>query len=547
MLLQVISGFHIIVHLSLTQFKEDNAVLSDYNHSQAVVINLEVSFCSKLIRGHCQCHWNYIRGQTSNLQANDNGFHAHSSREAIGQCCARIERDRFRRDLANNSGGSRWLACGRKSRLFHRNSRNGFLLIFDHLKHSSLPRMCERTRADHYNVQLVAEGGFNPGTREKLPKISVWAIKAQHYVCEGYNEVSRSGWTIDVQLLLEEKGLWKFARGKQVEPLATASAAEREKYEKDKNKSRAIVLQCLVPRLQPAAMKHDTRNLISVGKIDQAKFKVYKSDSKICSLYRKLDNGLYKVQGPVQFRSANLGSSFDTKSNVNLTKPENCCSETGSMGKFESHAVSSSCLASEGIDLKEKVHNTVCDNCELSKSTRASFKSDNSLLTKNPLELLHMDLWGPCKIPSLGGARFLYCIKEKCPVSTTLLKPTSSKRGFHRTSVPNKSGWEREEVQHQSGATKGQWDIYFYAPGRRFPLRSRPEIREYCEKTLNVPYNPEEFSWKPTEASINTVSPVDTDNEEVKEPSFEEAMASPEKDEWVSAMKEELDTLEEHK
>uniref|UniRef100_T1J2C9 MBD domain-containing protein n=1 Tax=Strigamia maritima TaxID=126957 RepID=T1J2C9_STRMM len=86
-------------------------------------------------------------------------------------------------------------------------------------------------------------------------------------------------------------------------------------------------------------------------------------------------------------------------------------------------------------------------------------------------------------------------------------------RGFHRTAVPNKPGWEREEVQRQSGATKGQWDIYFYAPGRRFPLRSRPEIREYCEKTLNVPYNPDEFSWKPTEAPIDTVSPVDTDNE----------------------------------
>uniref|UniRef100_T1J139 MBD domain-containing protein n=1 Tax=Strigamia maritima TaxID=126957 RepID=T1J139_STRMM len=103
--------------------------------------------------------------------------------------------------------------------------------------------------------------------------------------------------------------------------------------------------------------------------------------------------------------------------------------------------------------------------------------------------------------------------RKNAPVSTTLLKPTSSKRGFHRTAVPNKPGWEREEVQRQSGATKGQWDIYFYAPGRRFPLRSRPEIQDYCEKTLNVPYNPDEFSWKPTEAPIDTVSPVDTDNE----------------------------------
>uniref|UniRef100_T1IKC3 MBD domain-containing protein n=1 Tax=Strigamia maritima TaxID=126957 RepID=T1IKC3_STRMM len=111
-------------------------------------------------------------------------------------------------------------------------------------------------------------------------------------------------------------------------------------------------------------------------------------------------------------------------------------------------------------------------------------------------------------IPSFVSSR-----RKNVPVSTTLLKPTSSKRGFHRTAVPNKPGWEREEVQRQSGATKGQWDIYFYAPGRRFLLRSRPEIQDYCEKTLNVSYNPDEFSWKPTEVPIDTVSPVDTDNE----------------------------------
>uniref|UniRef100_T1IYS8 Retrotransposon gag domain-containing protein n=1 Tax=Strigamia maritima TaxID=126957 RepID=T1IYS8_STRMM len=45
----------------------------------------------------------------------------------------------------------------------------------------------------------------------------------------GVNKLDRTNYlqcTIDVQLLLEEKGLWKFARCKQVEPLATASAAE---------------------------------------------------------------------------------------------------------------------------------------------------------------------------------------------------------------------------------------------------------------------------------------------------------------------------------
>uniref|UniRef100_T1J7E1 MBD domain-containing protein n=1 Tax=Strigamia maritima TaxID=126957 RepID=T1J7E1_STRMM len=146
------------------------------------------------------------------------------------------------------------------------------------------------------------------------------------------------------------------------------------------------------------------------------------------------------------------------------------------------------------------------------KGFRADFSVDGNLTY----------FW-PQPGPSLSPNRNRFCVQDipsfvssrrkNVPVSMTLLKPTSSKRGFYRTAVPNKPGWEREEVQRQSAATKGQWDIYFYAPGRRFPLRSRPEIREYCEKTLNVPYNPDEFSWKPTEAPIDTVSPVDTDNE----------------------------------
>uniref|UniRef100_T1IH66 CCHC-type domain-containing protein n=1 Tax=Strigamia maritima TaxID=126957 RepID=T1IH66_STRMM len=58
-------------------------------------------------------------------------------------------------------------------------------------------------------------------------------------------------WCIDVQLLLEEKGA-----------AATASAQEKLKFAKDRAKSRAIILQSLVPRLQPAAIKCDTTQAV---------------------------------------------------------------------------------------------------------------------------------------------------------------------------------------------------------------------------------------------------------------------------------------------
>uniref|UniRef100_T1IT52 DUF4219 domain-containing protein n=1 Tax=Strigamia maritima TaxID=126957 RepID=T1IT52_STRMM len=72
------------------------------------------------------------------------------------------------------------------------------------------------------------------------------------------DKVNYIQWAIDVQLLLEEKGLWPFVTGKQVEPNATATQDAKDRFDRSKAKSRAIILQCLVPRLQPAAMKFPT-------------------------------------------------------------------------------------------------------------------------------------------------------------------------------------------------------------------------------------------------------------------------------------------------
>uniref|UniRef100_T1IQ33 CCHC-type domain-containing protein n=1 Tax=Strigamia maritima TaxID=126957 RepID=T1IQ33_STRMM len=65
-------------------------------------------------------------------------------------------------------------------------------------------------------------------------------------------------WCIDIQLLLKEKGIWAFTQGTQETPPDTASSTEKAKFKKDEAKSRAVILQSLVPRLQPAAMKQET-------------------------------------------------------------------------------------------------------------------------------------------------------------------------------------------------------------------------------------------------------------------------------------------------
>jgi len=49
----------------------------------------------------------------------------------------------------------------------------------------------------------------------------------------------------------------------------------------------------------------------------------------------------------------------------------------------------------------EKEH--VCEACQKGKQTRKSFKLKNFVSTSKPLELLHMDLFGPSRTMSLGG------------------------------------------------------------------------------------------------------------------------------------------------
>jgi len=49
----------------------------------------------------------------------------------------------------------------------------------------------------------------------------------------------------------------------------------------------------------------------------------------------------------------------------------------------------------------EKEH--VCEACQKGKQTRKSFKLKFFVSSSKPLELLHMDLFGPSRTMSLGG------------------------------------------------------------------------------------------------------------------------------------------------
>ncbi|WRX11446.1 Integrase [Theobroma cacao] len=54
----------------------------------------------------------------------------------------------------------------------------------------------------------------------------------------------------------------------------------------------------------------------------------------------------------------------------------------------------------------------VCDACQLGKQVRTSFKTKKIMSTSRPLELLHIDLFGPINTTSLGGKSYGFVIVD---------------------------------------------------------------------------------------------------------------------------------------
>ena len=52
----------------------------------------------------------------------------------------------------------------------------------------------------------------------------------------------------------------------------------------------------------------------------------------------------------------------------------------------------------------------VCESYQVGKQIKNSFKKKNVISTSRSLELLHMDLFGPSRTPSLGGKSYALLI-----------------------------------------------------------------------------------------------------------------------------------------
>jgi len=54
----------------------------------------------------------------------------------------------------------------------------------------------------------------------------------------------------------------------------------------------------------------------------------------------------------------------------------------------------------------------ICDACQKGKQHKSSFKALTEISTSRPLELIHMDLFGPTQVQSLGGKKYTYVIVD---------------------------------------------------------------------------------------------------------------------------------------
>ncbi|KAK8954179.1 hypothetical protein KSP39_PZI002872 [Platanthera zijinensis] len=55
---------------------------------------------------------------------------------------------------------------------------------------------------------------------------------------------------------------------------------------------------------------------------------------------------------------------------------------------------------------------TTCEGCIMGKSHRQSFPKATNWKAKEPLELVHADLWGPATTPSIGGMKYFLCLTD---------------------------------------------------------------------------------------------------------------------------------------
>ena len=163
--------------------------------------------------------------------------------------------------------------------------------------------------------------------------------------------------------------------------------------------------------------------------------------------------------------------------------------------------------------MSSKSDDILCDACQMGKQSKTSFHSKNIVSTSRPLELLHIDLFGPTRTASVGGkryglvivddysrwtwVRFLIHKDESFKVFYKLCKKIQNEKGVCITSIRSDHGGEFKNESFQTFCDENGITHNFSTP--RTPQqngvveRKNRSLQEMARTMLNDYNTPKHF------------------------------------------------------
>lgn len=166
------------------------------------------------------------------------------------------------------------------------------------------------------------------------------------------------------------------------------------------------------------------RNLISGPKLDQNGFCFSGKNGVIKALAgentifnAKLEMGLYYVY-PVCTNDSNREGNNKSVNFVSNVESKETCDKLSLWHERFAHAnidyiIRTSQLgAVKGLPSLKKPANFSCEPCKLNKHRRVSFHAIEEIRSKQPLELLYLDTWGPINVLGKKGERYYLSVTD---------------------------------------------------------------------------------------------------------------------------------------
>ncbi|XP_062104243.1 uncharacterized protein LOC133815415 [Humulus lupulus] len=264
-----------------------------------------------------------------------------------------------------------------------------------------------------------------------------------------------------------------------------------------------IYSPCIKNVLLVDNLKH---NLLSISQLCDKDFRVVFESSK-CSIENASTNEVIFVGERKDNVYVIDVDSFDSKNKCLTVMNDNSWLWHRRLGHASMDSISKLVRKDLVVGLSSIpfVKDKLCDACQFGKQIKTSFHSKKEISTSRPLQLLHIDLFGPSRIASLGGkyyafvivddfSRFTWVIflKLKNDVLENLVKfckSVQNEKGYSITSIRSDHGGEFDNDALELFCDEHGFNHNFSAP--RTPQqngvveRKNRTIQEMARSMLN--------------------------------------------------------------